>query len=84
MSFNSGLQSRSAVILESKKIKSVTVSIVSVSTVFPICHEEMGSGVMTLVFVESHASFLLSSFTFLKRLFNSSLLSAMGQCHLHI
>ena len=38
--------------LESNKIKPITVSVVSVSTVFPICHEEMGSGVMTLVLVE--------------------------------
>ena len=42
----SWLQSASAVILESKKIKSVTVSIV-----FPsICHEGMGSYAMILVF----------------------------------
>ena len=43
----SWLQSSSAVILEPKKIKSVTVSIV-----FPsICHEMMGSGAMILVFL---------------------------------
>ena len=40
------LQSPSAVILESKKIKSVTVSIVSPS----ICHEMMGPDAMILVF----------------------------------
>ena len=40
------LQSPSAVILESKKIKSVTVSIVSQS----ICHEVMGLDAMTVVF----------------------------------
>ena len=42
----SWLQSPSAVILEPKKIKSVTVS------TFPpsICHEVMGSNVMVLVF----------------------------------
>ena len=39
-------QSPSAVILEPKKIKSVTVSIVSPS----ICHELMGSDAMILVF----------------------------------
>ena len=39
----SWLQSTSAVILESKKIKSVTVSIVSPS----ICHEVMGQDAMT-------------------------------------
>ena len=42
----SWLQSPSAVILEPKKIKSVTVSIVSPS----ICHEEMGPDAMILVF----------------------------------
>ena len=42
----SWLQSPSAVILEPKKIKSVTVSIVSLS----ICHEVMGPDAMILVF----------------------------------
>ena len=42
----SQLQSPSAVILEPKKINSVTVSTVSPA----ICHEVMGPGVMTLVF----------------------------------
>ena len=42
----SGLQSPSAVILEPKKIKSLTVSIVSPS----ICHEVMGLDAMILVF----------------------------------
>ena len=42
----SRLQSPSAVILEPKKIKSVTVSIVSLS----ICYEVMGPDVMILVF----------------------------------
>ena len=42
----SWLQLPSAVILEPKKIKSVTVSIVSPST----CHEVMGLDVMILVF----------------------------------
>ena len=42
----SWLQSPSAVILESKKIKSVTVSIVSPS----ICHEVMEPDAMILVF----------------------------------
>ena len=46
MSFISCLQSPSAVILEPKKIKSVTVSIVSPS----ICHEVMGLDIMILVF----------------------------------
>ena len=42
----SWLQSPSAVILETKKIKSVTVPIVSPS----ICHEVTGPGAMILVF----------------------------------
>ena len=42
----SWLQSLSAVILEAKKIKSVTFSIVSTS----ICHEVMGPEAMILVF----------------------------------
>ena len=42
----SWLQSPSAVILESKKRKSVTVSIVSPS----ICHEVMGLGALILIF----------------------------------
>ena len=43
----SRLQSPSAVILESKKIKSVTVSIVSPS----ICHEMVGPDAMIFVFL---------------------------------
>ena len=42
----SWLQTQSAVILEPKKIKSVTVSIASPS----ICHEMMGPDAMVLVF----------------------------------
>ena len=65
------LQSPSAVILEPPKIKSVTVSIVSPS----ICHEVMGPDAMTLVFwnLSCKQTFSLSSFTFIKRLFSSSL-----------
>ena len=44
--FISWLQSSSALLLEAKKIKHVTVSIVSPS----ICHEVMGLDVMILVF----------------------------------
>ena len=71
----SWLQSPSAVIWESKKIKSVTVSIVSTS----ICHEVMGLDAMILVFrmLSFKATFSLYSFTFIKRLFGSSLLSAI-------
>ena len=66
----SWLQSPSAVILEPKKIKSVTVSIVSPS----ICHEVMGPASMILVFwmLSFKPTFSLSSFTFIKRLFSSS------------
>ena len=42
----SWLQSQSAVILELKKIKSVTVSIVSLS----ICHEVMGLDAIIFIF----------------------------------
>ena len=71
----SWLQSPSAVILEPKKIKFVTVSIVSPS----ICHEVMGPDAMILVFwmLSFNPAFSLSSFTFIKRLFSSSLLSAI-------
>ena len=67
----SWLQSPSAVILEPKKIKSDTVSIVSSS----ICHEVMGPDAMILVFwiLSFKPTFSLSSFTFIKRLFSSSL-----------
>ena len=71
----SWLQSQSALILESKKIKSVTFSIVSTS----ICHEVMGLDAMILVFwmVSFKPAFPLSSFSFIKRLFSSSSLSAV-------
>ena len=46
----SWLQSPSAVILEPKKIKSVTVSIVSPS----ICHEVMGPDAMIFIFFFFH------------------------------
>ena len=70
----SWLQSPSAVILEPKSIKSVTVSIVSQS----ICHEVFGPDTMILVFwtLSFKLAFSLSSFTFIKRLF-SYLLSAI-------
>ena len=67
-------QSLSTVILEPKKIKSVTVSIVSPS----ICHEVMGPDAMIFVFwmLSFKPAFSLSSFTFIKRLFSSFSLSA--------
>ena len=69
------LQSSSAVILEPPKIKSVTVSIVSPS----ICHDVMVPDAIILVFwmLSFKPTFLLPSLTFIKRLFSSSLLSAV-------
>ena len=68
------LQSPSAMILEPKKIKSVTDSIVSPC----ICHEVMGPDAVILVFKLSFKpTFSLSCFTFIKRLFSSPLLSAI-------
>ena len=71
----SWLQSPSEVILEPKKIKSLTVSIVSAS----ICHEVVGLDAMVLVFwmLSFKPTFSYSSLTFIKRLFSSSLLSAI-------
>ena len=72
---NSWLQSPSAVILEPKKIKSITVAIVSPS----ICHEVMGLDAMIFVFwmLSFKPAFPLSSFTFIKSLFSFSSLSAI-------
>ena len=71
----SWLQLPSVVILEPKKRKSVTASIFSPS----ICHEVMGLDVMILVFLifSFKPALSLSSFTFIKRLFSSSSLSAI-------
>ena len=71
----SWLQTPSTVILEPKKIKSVTVCIFPLS----ICHEVMGLDAMILIFcmLSFKSAFSLSSFTFIKRLFSSSLLSAV-------
>ena len=70
----SWLQSLSTVILEPKKIKSVTVPIFSPS----ICHEVMGSDAKIFVFwmLSFKAAFSLYSFTFIKMLFDSFSLSA--------
>ena len=69
------LQSSSAVILDPKKIKSVTVFIFSPF----ICHEVMGSDAMILVFwmLSFMPVFSLSSFTLIRRLFSFSSLSAI-------
>ena len=71
----SGLQSPSAVILEPKRIKSVTVSIVSPS----IFYEVVGPDAMNFIFcvLKLKPAFSLSSFTFIKKLFSSSSLSAI-------
>ena len=71
----SWLQSPSTVILEAPQIKSDTVSTISPS----ICHEVMGPDAMTLVvwMLSFKPSFSLSYFTFIKRLFSSSSLSAI-------
>ena len=71
----SWLQSLSAVILEPKKIKSVTVYTFSSSN----CQEVMGPVAMILVFwmLSFKPSFSLSSFTLILRLFHSSSLSAI-------
>ena len=68
----SWLKSASAVILEPPKIKLATVSTVSLS----ICREVMGPDAMILVFwmFSFKSTYSLSSFTFIKRLFSSSLL----------
>ena len=80
----SWLQSQSAVILEPKKIKSVTVSTVSPS----ICHEVMGLDAMILVFWKwsLKPTFSLSSFTFITKLFSSSLsaVSVVSSAHLRL
>ena len=71
----SWLQSLSAVILETKKIKSV-----SVSTFSPfICHEVMGLDARILVFwmLRFKPAFSFSSFTLIKRFFSCSSLSAV-------
>ena len=58
-----------------KKIESLTVSIVSPS----ICHKVMGQDAMIIVFQmwSFKPGFSLSTFTFIKRLFNFSSLSAV-------
>ena len=66
------LQSPYAVILKPPKLKSATLSP-------SICHEMMGLDIMILVFymLSFKPTLSLSSFTFLKRLFSSSSLSAI-------
>ena len=70
----SWLQSLSAMILEPRKVISATVSIFPTS----ICHEVIGSDAVILVFwmLNFKPPFALFSFTFIKRLFSFSSLSA--------
>ena len=76
----SWLQSSSTVILEPKKIKSLTVSTVSPS----ISHEVMGPDAMIFVFwmLSFKPDFSLSSFTLIKRLCSPSSVAALGWVHL--
>ena len=78
----SWLQSPSSVILEPKKIKSVTVSTVSLS----ICHEVMGLDAMILVFwmLSYKPAFSLSSFTLSRRFLVLLRFLPWGWCYLHI
>jgi len=78
----SWLQSPSAVILEPKKIKSVTVSIVSPS----ICHEVMWPDAMILVFwmLRFKPAFSLSSFTFIRGSLFPLHFLPLSWCHLYI
>ena len=78
----SRLESWSAVILGPKKIKSVT------AFTFPpfVCHDVMELDTMILVFwmLSFKPAFSLSSFTVIKRLFSSSLLSAIRVVKAHL
>ena len=81
----SWLQSLSTVILEPKKVNSVTVS------TFPLLfamerwdYPGMGCYDLRFLMLSFKPVFSLSSFTLIKRLFGSSSLSAIGWCHLHI
>ena len=71
----SWLQSLSTVILEPKKIKSVTAT-----TFSPICYEVMGWDAMILGFLMLNfkPALSLSSFTIIESLFSSSSLSTIG------
>ena len=69
----SWLQSPSAVILEPRKIKSVSVSIV-----FPsLCHEVMGPDAVIFIFWMLSFKSTFSHSSFIKRFFSSSLLSVI-------
>ena len=76
------LQSPTTVILEPKKIKSVTAPTFSLS----ICHEVMGPDAMILVFrmFIFKPAFSLSSFALIKRHLVSLHFLPLEWCHLHI
>ena len=69
----SWLQSPSSVILEPKKINYLTVSIISPS----VCHEVMGPAAMIFIVWMLSFKMALPLSSFIKRLFSSSLLSAI-------
>ena len=81
----SWLQSLSAVTVEPKEIKSLIVFIVSPSDGNQ-CHDLSCFFFFILFFwmLSFKPAFSLSSFTFIKRPFSSSSLSAIRLCHLHI
>ena len=71
----SWLKSPSAVILEPKKIKSVVISIISPSIYCDVMGPD--ATIFVLWMLNFKPAFSLSSFTFIKRLFSSSSLSAI-------
>ena len=71
----SWLQTTSGVILEPKKIKSATVSIFS--PIYLPWSDGNGCHDLSFLMLSFKPAFSLSSFTFIKRLFSSSLLSAI-------
>ena len=73
----SWLQSLCAVTLEPRKIKFVTISIASPS----LCNQVMGLDAIVFVFwlLSFKTAFQFSSFTFMKRLFSSSLVFAIRE-----
>ena len=80
--FISCLQSLSTVILESKKMKAVTIFTFPLS----ICPEVMGADTMILIFqmLSFKPAFSLFPFTLIKGFFSSSLLSAIEWYYRHI
>ena len=69
----SWLQSPSTMILEPRKIKSVTISMFS----YPICHEVMGPDACVFWMLNFKPGFSLCSFTLIRNPFSSSSLTAI-------